>query len=353
MDKPGNDKTITIKINGKDRFLHEKDKVEPQKTYRFEEKSEYNDIEDLTARETAAGQELKDDDEFDWILPELDEEEELKEYKIAKTKKAKKSKPVYEVFSTPKKKQAKKSIIPSIVLTVFLAVLVGSSLGVLLLQMVISEEAVEVGGTPVAEEAPVAGGGEEPGTITAEIPAISSFVVQGGAFSSVEAAKVEAESISAKGVPVKAIEMGDRAFLFVGVADSLPNAKALGTLLQSNDVETFAKEVAFGGGSMGELHEGDKVLLEQAPALYQTLSNLTTTASLHNTVSSEGVDSLNTQLEKWNGLENPEGEGVQQLKAEMDKAIENMTSYIENKDVNLLPTIQQHLLNFLANYDAL
>lgn len=353
MDKPGNDKTITIKINGKDRFLHEKNKVGPLINKGFEEKSEYNDIEDLTAQETAAGQELKDDDEFDWILPELDEEEELKEYKIATTKKAKKSKPVYEVFSTPKKKPAKKSIIPSIVLTVFLAILVGSSLGVLLLQMVISEKAVEVGGTPVEEETPVAGGGEETGTITADIPVISGFVVQGGAFSSAEAAKAEADNISAKGVPVTAIEMEERAFLFVGVADNLPNAKALGILLQNNNVETFAKEVTFGGESMGELHEGDKDLLEQAPALYQTLSTLTTTASLHNTLSSESVDSLNTQLEKWNGLENPEGEGVQQLKSEMDKAIENMTSYIENKDVNVLPTIQQHLLNFLAIYHAL
>lgn len=351
MEKPGTDKTITIKINGKDRSLYEQNKsARPEQR---EVQNPYDDLEAITSWETAAGQELKDDDDFEWILPELEEEEDIKEFKIASTKKGKKTSGVYQVFSSTPKNSAKRTIIPSILLTIFLAVLFGSSLGIMLLKMVISDKAVEVDTTPAVEEKPSTEENNPPGALSIEMPVLTTFVVQGGAFSSMEAANTEEASFTGRGIPAKALEMDGNNYLFVGIADNLDNAKTVGALLKEKGIDTFAKEVSFGGGTVGELHESEQMLLEQAPTLFQTLTRMTTIANLSGSISPELTESFNNEIKKWHAVENLQMEEIQQLKIEMDKAGENMKSYLESNDASRLLTIEQHLLNFLALYEGL
>lgn len=352
LDKPGDFKTITIKINGKESPIQEEHKQSPKKEENdipVLEKSPLHAVEKVTEQETAAAQEAQEEDEFEWILPEIEDDDELKEYTIMTQSKAKKGK---GYKGSPLKGPRKKGVLPSIILTIFLAVLLGGSLGILMLKMVISDSANEPSTGPVTEEKP----NEEQsqtGQASIELPSITAFVIQGGAFSTPENAEVEEQIMAAKGVPTKVIEIDNQAYIYVGLADNLENAKSLETQVESKGIDPFVKEVAFGGATLAGLQESEKNILELAPPLYQLLTEIITTASLSNSISSDRLDSLNGQLEKWNGLKADENEQVKQIKAELDGASENIKSYGEKNDASLLINAQQHLLNFLGVYNQL
>lgn len=356
LDKPGNHKTITIKINGTERSLHEgqrrvRRQVQENKPIDMDRQIDYEDIERMTATEAAAGQEASEEDDFDWILPELEDEEEIIDYKIVSPQKTSKGKG-YKAFSTPKKKNRNKRVLPSVLLTICLAVLLGSGLGVLLLKLVISEKAIETGKTEIVGEAPA----EKPdntGTAEVELPSLSGFIVQGGAFSSVEAATSEEAAMAGKGLPTKVVEIDDKAYLFVGIADNLANAKSIAVQLKEGGIDTYAKEISFGNRTVSKLSATDAKLLEFAPTIFQSLANISTTASLSQSIPADLVDSYNIQLEQWNGMKDLKSKEVQQLKKELDEAIVQINSYREKNDAKLLTSIQQHLLNFLAQYHAL
>jgi stage II sporulation protein B len=349
LDKPGNHKTITIKINGKDRPIA-KDKKHSSPEELDKEILHFKDIEKLSSQESAAAQEVEEEDEFDWILPELDEDEDLQEYKIISNRTPSNGK-VFKNKKSTLQKPKNKGVLPSILLTVFLAVLLGTSLGVLMLKMVLSDSAMEAGTAPTEEVPPTDGPLATPGTASVEKTTITGYVIQGGAFSNAEAAGIEATGMTEKGLPAKVIEMNGTAYLFVGIADNLPNAKSLGAQLQG--VETFAKEVTIGGGNKTNLLESEKQTLELAPTLFGTISQISSSASLTNTLPSDLQDSLNTQLEQWNSLKGIEDESIKQLKGEIDGAITSIKNFEKNKDSSLLVKIQQHLLNFLSIYHTI
>ncbi|WP_170972258.1 SPOR domain-containing protein [Bacillus yapensis] len=351
MDKPGDFKTITIKINGKESPIQEEHKQTPKKEENdipVLEKSPLHAVEKATEQETAAAQEAQEEDEFEWILPEI-EDDELKEYTIVTQSKTKKGK---GYKGSPLKGPRKKGVLPSIILTIFLAVLLGGSLGILMLKMVISDSANEPSAGPVTEDTPNEDQSQT-GQASIDLPSITTYMVQAGVFSTPENAEAEAQSMATKGVPTKVIEIENNSYIYVGLADNIENAKSIGTQVQSKGIETFSKEVAFGGPSLSELQESDKNILELSPSLYQSLLETITTASLSNSIPSDRLDSLNGQLEKWNGLKAAENEQVKQIKAELDGASENIKSYGEKNDATLLINAQQHLLNFLGVYNQL
>lgn len=346
LDKSGNPKTITIKINGKDRTIQKKKQVELSEDRNERENSTtstYQELEKITSEELSAAEQAKEEAEFDWILPEMEGEEELQEYKIVSKAKGKKGlkKP------KPQKNFMNRRMFPSVLLIIFLAVVSGTTLGILMLKMVISDSAIEAVGGPL-QEAPSEEGAATPGTASIELPAITGYMVQGGVFTTEEAANVEATALASKGVPAEMIGMDDKFFIFVGVADSIENAKSLGTELQGNGVETFSKEVAIGGTSLSALQDSEQKLLEAAPALYQLLSEMSTTAHLSNAVSAEQKTALASQLEAWQAIKNIENEQLQQLKSELDGAVA-----ILNSDGPSVVEAQQHLLKFLSIYHSL
>ncbi|WP_158318891.1 SPOR domain-containing protein [Robertmurraya kyonggiensis] len=355
MDKPGDFKTITIKINGKVSPIKEEHNQTPKKNEENDipviGKSSLHAVEKATEQETAAAQEAQEEDEFEWILPEIEDDDELKEYTIVTQSKAKKGKG-YKGKGSALKGPRKKGVLPSILLSIFLAVLLGGSLGILMLKMVISDSASEPSTGAITEEAP----SEEPaetGQASIELPSITGYMVQAGVFSTPENAEGEAQTMAAKGVPTKVIGIENNSYIYVGLADNLEDAKLLKTQVQSKGIETFAKEVAFGGATLSGLQESEKSILELASPLYQLLTEIITTASLSNSISSDRLDSLNGQLEQWNGMKAAENEQVKQIKTELDEASENIKSYAEKSEAKLLINAQQHLLNFLGVYNQL
>ncbi|MDF1506877.1 hypothetical protein PZE06_01640 [Robertmurraya sp. DFI.2.37] len=349
MDKSGNSKTITIKINGKDRSTEKEKQIGECENNHEQQKNSasapYKELENIASQELSAAEQVKEEDDFDWILPDVEEQEQLQEYKIMSQSKGKgggkKGNPIRN-----------KGIVPSILLIVFLAVLSGTTLGVLMLNMVISDSMTEAVSGPV-EETPPEEKANPTGTAVVELPALTSYLVQGGVFSTADAANVEAATMTKKGLPAKVIEIDQQFFLFVGVADNLENAKSLGSHLQESGIDTFSKEIAIGGGSLSQLQASERSLLEAAPNLYKLLLEICTTAHLSNSMATEQKNALAAQINQWKELENIQNEQLQQLKGELEGAANLLSSYSENHEQETLGDVQQHLLNFLSAYQAL
>jgi stage II sporulation protein B len=361
VDKLENGKTITIKINGKNRPVTEISAVEDEKiinqgvnkeAFSEKEKNEEQDVEETTRIETAASKPMDEDDPFDWILPD---DEELKEYQVVtkprgSTKKGKKGANHYTNHN-----KSRNGIIKSIVSIIFFAVLIGSTFGIIMLKMVITERNVEHTVPPVNTVEDTGTKKESTEKVSFPLKPITAFVVQAGAFSSKESAEKERKGIEKKNVPVTVVSMDDKFFLFLGVADTLENAKFLGGSFKEKGISIYAKETQFGGTGKMEVSESEKVILENAPSFFKALSAVNASAAVSNESSPDLMKTVKALSNNWAKIDAKEiqNEKIKKIKGELDEAFKKMTSYAEKPDGKLLIESQQHLLNFLGLYHSL
>lgn len=345
MDKPNRKEPITIKINHQKKDFYEQKKTtylnQPKNTEGKIPEWEYSDR--FVSNEVAATENVKDDD-FEWILPELEEETSYEGvYHSKKNSPFKKKK---------SKRMFPRSIIP-VTLTVIFAVLVGASIGLFILKMVINDSLpVEEVTTPPMEKEQI-GEGKGEGNISLPLSPITTFLVQGGAFQTVEGAKTEESKMLSLGIPAQTITKGEKTFLLIGVADSLENAKFLGSELQGKGIETYAKEDSFGGTTLEDVTEDEKALLEFLPDAYNLLTEIYSSYWLHESITEMYKDSFHHLESSWGKLVNIEKEDLQNLKREIDKGMEATIQYEKTREKVHLTALQQHLLNVLAIYHGL
>lgn len=359
MDKPKRGNTIKIKLNGENQpFSEEPIKKDPESSKDSFTKviSIENDFHEQDVfLETAAAQEPVDES-FDWIIPESSDND-IREYKVVSSqnpKKGGKKKSVsFSTFSAKRNGGPFKSII----VTAVFAILIGTSFGALMLKLVISDSS-----KPVVTEPVVVGKGSDKGSETAGekgsssivIGAQTAFIVQGGAFKTKDAASQAASQAKGKGVPAESLTMNDNNFLFLGLADSIETAKALGASYKANGYEdVFAKQISVAEKTVSGINEKEKGFLETAPAIFQQLSKVTSNGIVSGSLSSEAskeVTSLGDQLKQSQDLKN---EKVKSLNMELSSALGKVKDFQEKKSEDSLIDAQQHLLNFLGIYNSL
>jgi stage II sporulation protein B len=353
VDNPNNGKTITIKINGKDRPFQEKNedkKKEAWKPKDFERKENNEETEFFASIQTAAGKEA--DDSFDWILPEETEDSEIKEFKVATPPKS----PAKKGFSTLAqnfKKKNNQGFLTSIFLAVFFAVLLGTSFGFIMLKLVFTDQAAETV-TPAVTETPAASR-EQAGTETAALDPLATFVVQGGVFSNNNAAKQIQEANAQKGADSHLIEIGGQTFLYLGVSDNIEHAKEMGADLKSKGIDVFAKEITFDAKSIDGLNAVEKKLLEIAPSLYHTLSAGAANATVEKSIPEGLVEDIKKQRANLNELQAGQikNQALISIKEELENASKQIETFQESGDAASASKVQQHLLAFLAAYQSL
>ncbi|MBT2688097.1 hypothetical protein J7I93_07875 [Bacillus sp. ISL-47] len=353
MDKPNNGKTITIKINGKDRPFQEKNEGKQKKNWKpkeLERKEKHEETEFFTSIQTAAAKEA--DDSFDWILPEETEDSEIKEFKVATPPKSPAKKGLSTLAKNFKRKN-KQGFLTSIFLAVFFAVLLGTSFGFIMLKLVFTDQAAETI-APAVTETP-ASSGQPPGTETAALDPLATFVVQGGVFSNSEAAKQIQEANAQKGANSKLIEMDGQTFLYLGVADSIEHAKEMGGALKSKGIDVFAKEIIFDAKSIEGLNAVEKKILEMAPSMYQTLTAGAASAAVEKTMPAGLVEDMKKQSAALNELQADQikKQGLISIKEELENASKQMNAFQQTGDAASAEKVQQHLLAFLAAYQSL
>ncbi|PLS01304.1 SPOR domain-containing protein [Neobacillus cucumis] len=355
MDKPNKGNTITIKLNGEPKgYQDEPKKIEDEPSIESTSKTmniDSNQPESEVFLETAAAQESVDES-FDWIIPESSDHD-IEEFTIAGNKKSKKpSLPKITTISPNPKKKKDRSIV-SILVSAAFAILIGTTIGFVMLKLVITgpSEKTGTGTIPTtigARNTSVETTGEKTDAVT--LDQMTTYVIQGGVFSSKEGAKETSGNVTSKGVPTQLVEMSGKQYLFLGVADSIETAKALGNQYKAEGVEdVFAKPLLLDEKQVSGLNAKDKAFLEKVPSIYETLSVAVSTALVNNSLSEESTKSLTT-IEKeltTSGLKN---EKVNALKTELTTAAAKVKSFQKSQDTKSLNQAQQHLLNFLSAY---
>jgi stage II sporulation protein B len=371
LDKQG--KTITIKINGKDRPVHADKKMQDngnkkkpiqeetfeKSKYDKEKSSSYqiNDIRedrskvypldnDAALNETAAAAQEQTEESFDWILPDPVEEEIIKEYKIA-PKQGKKSKKKGIGISVWNTKSKKNNRLYTIIMNVLFAVLLGTAFGVTFLKFLPSEPdtatpAVTTPKAGQAAESPVAG------KESIDLTLIPTFVVQNGVFTTEAAAKERVNLLAGQGVTAELFPVDGQFAVYLGTAGSIEAAKQQAEALKAKEVEVFAKPFEISGGMAAGLTAAESEFLQQAPEIYPILMS-GSAAAPEEVKKAESYQNMISKIED-KSIKNPT---VLKAKASMERAGAAFISYQKSKDANQLAEMEKSLLTFLSAYQSI
>ncbi|WP_071395915.1 hypothetical protein [Bacillus tuaregi] len=374
MDKPRNGKTIKIKINGKDNPFNEGQKGGPpdQKTIGREPGEQPSRPKESVERESAATKETTEDGEkFDWILPSgtsLPKSEEESNIIYLKDKKQEKLvKPFTALWSqidSSKKLKPKSKGKPNfkgfnkfnstLLLSVVFAIIVGTFFGLILLKLVPSDEAAEMEATTTVNEEEA----EQPiasGSVAAALQPFSVAVVQEGVYSSQGNADEILAGIKEKGIPAAVIPTDGKFAIYVSVAATIEDAKALGKEMEGKGLTTFSKEFTTTEKKISLQHNEEKKLLEASPQLYKTLTASVTTAGLSNRIPEDVMANVEKEASMLSNIdkEKLQTKSVIQLYNELEAASAQIKEFEKKPDENTLTKIQQSLLTILASYQSL
>ncbi|MDQ0975671.1 stage II sporulation protein B [Neobacillus niacini] len=359
MDKPNRGNTIKIKLNGESQTFTEEPIKKEQESCKDSFTKVINIDEDFNDQdvflETAAAKESVDES-FDWIIPES-AGNHIQEYKVVSSQNQKKGGKKKTANFTTFSMKRNGGVLKSIIVTAVFAILIGTSFGVLMLKLVISEnskpavtEPVDVGkGSDKGSEA-------TGGTSSAIVLGTQNvFIVQGGAFTTKDAATSAASQAKGKGLPAQTLSISEKEYLFLGVADSIETAKALGAQYKANGFEdVFSKQLPIAEKNVSDINETEKSFLEAASDIYQQLSKITSNAIVSGSISSEGskeVAGIGDQLSQ--SADKLKNEKVKNLNKELSSALAGVESFQEKKSKDSLVEAQQHLLNYLSIYYSL
>lgn len=343
MDKLKSGRTITIKINGKNQpFIDEQKKEEYQIGSDPSESASKAQIEQEGFHETAASQELEEES-FDWILPEVKAGPPITSvYKKATSSVPKKNK-VSTAFKNP-------SSFKSIIFTVIFAVMVGTSFGILMLRLVVSNHS-KPAAVETSTPASPAGIEATSGSATAAMKSFTIYVIQEGVYSSNESAKGIAKLAAEKNVPAGVIEINGQYFLFLGIANSLDGAKGMESIYKDKGInEPYSKALTVPEKSLANLTQKEKTFIEAAPDYFTTLSKAASSAMSGAVIPADVQKSLLSIAISDQGIQNKQ---IKNMAAALAGAIEELKSYDKSKDEQSVGKAEQHLLTFLQLYYSL
>ncbi|WP_042459200.1 SPOR domain-containing protein [Neobacillus dielmonensis] len=338
MDKPRkNGHTITVKINGEQKDYQETTKNKDTEDNNIPSlngiKTSDNEPNQEVFLETAAAQESVEES-FDWIIPEpSDKEKEEILAKPTSITKSKISNPFY-----PKNRIGKP--IRSILTTAFFAILIGTTIGLFMLNLVsVKPDEEPAASSSLVQEETNKGTTETTNQSSATIKEFTTYLVQGGIFTTTEGAKKTADQLTAEGVPSQIFEMDGKHYIFIGAADSIEGAKKLSADYKASGVkDAFAKPFVLKEKKVADLADGDKKFMESVPSIYQALSQA---------VANDSAPAIDEQSLKIADLKN---DNVKKLKTALSSAFDNIQSYQKSKDTKKRTEAQESLLNFLSIY---
>lgn len=362
MDKPKNGSTITIKLNGeKQTFIEESkekeletgsDPVSPVITIDSNLSEADGFLEAAAAQESA-------EESFDWIIPESSDND-IEEYKIVNNQKSsKKGKVKITSISANSLKKKGGAAIKSTIISVVFAILLGTGFGFLMLKLVISGHnnkpaTTTVSNVAVQNNTDTNTAKTDNSTTSATVKPINAFVVQGGVFSTKDAAKGTSDLMDAKGIPSEILAMNNKEYLFIGVTDSIETAKQLVSYYNDKGLDNvpYAKSISSKEKTVSDLTDAEKGFLESSLTIYQDLSKMTANALLTKTISSNSIKSSEGLLNKIESKK-IKNEKVKNLKSDLTTAVEKVKAYQKSKTTKNLEEAQQKLLNFLTIYYSL
>lgn len=327
MDNLNNPKKITIKINGQVKTFKDGTLVDSKP-------------------EAAAAAEPEES--FDWILPEEDEESERKVMEM------KKPKPGFFSFGngwiTPNKKKPI-VFLQTYLIPIICAVIIGTSLGIIVLKT-IAGTATTSGTQPYERETvPTEKSGKTADTgkekkAAAVVTEIKTYLVQGGIFTTKDAAAEIQQQVAEKNVPAEIFKQDDQFVLYLGASSTLEESKKLAVFLKTYGVDVFWKEVTINSGAK----EKDQKILGDMVPVYQQLTQdssaqlLGSDSKLNQEKTDKQLASLKTEVK------NASSASLSDAYNQLTAAAELHRQYQSSQEKTQLLQTQDKLLMFLQNY---
>ncbi|MGM0752346.1 MAG: SPOR domain-containing protein [Bacillota bacterium] len=325
MDKrKGNDKKISIKING-------------EKTH-FEEDLLVYDWK-LGESEAAAGEEAEDNG-FDWILPDDEEAQPPKEYKKIN----------YVTGSKKKRKSFKNPFQDSVnlLMSIIGAVVVGAVLGFGTLKVITTTDGPSVPAATL-QDSTAEGNTEGKQAVSAvELQDFSTSILQGGVFSSEESLKAMKDTLSGKGIASASVEKDGQFFLLVGVSGDLETAKTLGGELKGQGVDVYAKDFVLEAKGINASSE-EKTFLEKGNALYNAIAEESSKGMAGGSPDETAIQSIQSGVKELEGIKVGQ-ESVASMKKSLVNAGNLAAAMKSPEDAQ---KVQEELLSYLQLYSGL
>ncbi|MGD6991624.1 hypothetical protein [Sutcliffiella horikoshii] len=364
---------LKIKINGKEssyghgkkKKKNRKESVQPhQKEIPVKEDLKEEELPIIIVDESAAAAEKKEE-EFEWVLPE-ETPEKTKSSKDTSTKpsyiedlrqmnkeKGKSSKVRPAPFGK-KKKLVPPSFSKQLLVSIGMAIGIGTCLGFLILGVMNMSESPVNPSVPAAtpattettdtQETPAAVNGDG----TATIPAQSISVLQAGAFTTKDGANAEMDRLKAAGFPAVAVG-SEPTFVLMAVGHSVDGMKQIATGVQAKGFEPFAKELTLSEKTIDSLTEQDTLLLQEGQVLYSQLTVATAQLLQGSSLDSATVESLNASFEKVAAIKEADlTDATKGWKTSLSGAFEDIKAYQESNSSETLWNAQQKLLDATA-----
>ncbi|MCJ7839897.1 hypothetical protein MUB24_03000 [Lederbergia sp. NSJ-179] len=325
--------TIKIKLNGSERP--------------FEEETVIHDWKAASDETSAASSEEMLDEEFEWILPNEEEEQEVPEFKVNHQKEPKKQPYFHRNGNSPLKLWVKR-----LILSFVLAITVGLLLGSFLLKMM---SQTDTQATTNEQNRLSSENKKEEGTTASKfevkLPALTLPVLQAGVYSSKEAADAKAKELANQNQAQTILEMDEKYYLFLGVAGDLQKAKTWEKDLKHNGLEdVWAKELNFEERYIELASKEQSEHLLKEIEYFQTIigepANIKMGGEVNNKVIQEGLQLM--KADKDLIYQNKEAASLQE---KLQTAIKSLEKTAENSAETV--KAQQALLDYISIYFTL
>jgi stage II sporulation protein B len=365
MDKPKNENTITIKINGKESPFHEDNKEDMIEQQQDETKGQTTISANPHELESAATQEKSDDnDNFDWILPNTTLTPMLEEYQQVpdpiKKKKKMKDIPNFTTIGTGFKlnKQTFRKMNLSTFLAIFFAVLLGTIFGLMLLKIVPAEKVIENEQPVINQEVQKQSGKETSqgsGTLEGKKQALSLAVVQEGIYTSKEGAENIKKNLNDQGIPAEVFAANGQFAIFVGISNNVEGAKLIGNTLQSSGIDTYSKQWSIEEKNLSKLNEEEKKVLEMSSKVYESFYKSISSVNGSNPISPKLMEDVTKHTSSLTAIdkEKLQNQNIIGIHSQLEAASSQLKEYNNKPQSSTLNMVQQHLLSFLTNYQSL
>lgn len=294
------------------------------------------------AEETAAAQEdsAKEEESFEWVLPELDADQ-IEEFRPIHYTPAPKKKSIF-----PKKTAANRAA-PAILFSVVSAVVFGALLGFVVLKFIAYGDHQTKLPNQQAEGAATGAAQQE-----ARLPALSIGIIQAGVFSTEGAASKVSRELASKKVPSMQLSMDGQRYIFAGVADSLGTAKKMETAWKDKGVELYAKEISFSSKKVQTTTKDEQIFVRETVPLFQKLAKETAAAVQNGRVSPDGMKTAETAAGKVKKLAKVRQETLGRLKKYETAAYESLVAYQKSGNRQDLTNAEQNLLDYVKVYSG-
>lgn len=317
--------TISIKINGKERPFVEENIV-----------SEDRLLTNASLKEVSAAEECEES--FDWVLPDnVPESPKVFQWKVDQKANKKKLKTKF------KKTRLSSTVVASVVL----GILIGTSFGFIMLKMLITDMEVV---KPDGKDIPTVASEKKSNSFEhVTVPAMETYIVQGGVFSSKEAASTIEKVAKGQNIPTSIFMIGEKVYLFLGVANTLDHAKLIGSSINDMGVEVYAKTFSIPEKTVKEISMEEKKFLDNFPEIVQALTNISTELSLFQTIPANDLaylTNLSDQIKNY-PFSNEELIIIQQ---DISKIVSDLKVWQETKSKDNLLKMQESILMVLNQY---